>query len=427
VRLDLATFDVRDVRFGRRTAFEAGVLEIDGEELRDRLRGGVIEDVTIDLARPGEAVRLVHLLDTVEPRVRVTSPGSDFPGFLAPPLTVGEGRTNRLGGVAVLQSAVLPLTLGGLNVKEGILDMAGPAAAWSPFSQTLNVVLVFRVREGLTYAEYDDGIRRAGLRAAVYLAETTRGLAPDWTDRYELGPSDPALPRVVYVCLLMQEDDVHHMFVYGRSIDETPSPIHPNEILDGAIVSGDHHAAYHRNPTWAHQNHPVIRELYRRHGRELTFAGVVVAKCLSVSTVDKRRSASYAVKLARLLGAQGIVITAGTGGHGVADLMLHCQEAERAGLETALTCFEMAGERGTELGLVTFVPEANAIVSTGNADEMIELPRMERVIGGDTILDIGNYEGGGGVSAVGPFPSALRRYYGCAVLIGSGRMTARET
>jgi glycine reductase len=134
VRLDLATFDVGDVRFGRRTAFEAGVLEIDGEELRDRLRGGVIEDVTIDLARPGEAVRLVHLLDTVEPRVRVTSPGSDFPGFLSPPLTVGEGRTNRLGGVAVMQSAVHRLVQGehervGQQVEpgDGAMRRPGPA------------------------------------------------------------------------------------------------------------------------------------------------------------------------------------------------------------------------------------------------------------------------------------------------------------
>lgn len=426
MRLELASFDVRDVRLGARTALREGVLEIDAEELRALLcQDPVFEDVKVEFARPGEAVRVVHLLDTVEPRVKVAPSGVDFPGFLSPPLMVGEGRTHRLAGVAVMEAGELPLSLGGLNVKEAIVDMSGPAAPLTPFSRTFNVVLVFRVRDGLTYREYDEAIRKAGLRAAVHLAKTSRSLDPDRVEGFELTSPDPALPRVAYTCLLMQEGDAHHMFVYGRSIDETPSLLHANEFFDGAIVSGDHHMAAHRNPTYVHQNNPVIRELYRRHGQALAFGGVVIAKCLTWSFFDKQRSASYAAKLARILGVEGVIITAGTSGHGVADLMLNCQEAERMGLKTALTCFEMAGEQGAECGFVTFVPEADAVVSTGNMDEVIELPAVERVIGGDSIIDIGNYEGGGGAPAAGRFQTALRRIYCCATLVGAGRMTAR--
>ncbi len=427
MRLDLATYQVTNIRFGAHTVLRDGVLEINAEELRELLcQDPALEDVGVELARPGEQVRIIHILDTVEPRVRVTNAGSDFPGFLSPPLTVGEGRTNRLAGVAVMESAHLPLSLGGLNVKEAIVDMAGPAAPLTPFSRTLNVVVVCKVRDGLTYREYDEAIRKAGLRAAVYLAEASRGLHPDQLERFELTPTDPHLPRVAYTCLLMQEGDVHHMFVYGRTIDETPSLLHPNEFFDGAIVNGEHHMAAQINPTYFHQNNPVIRELYRRHSRELTFVGVVITKCLTWAYFDKQRSASYAANLARFLGARGVVITAGTSGHGVADLMLNCQEAERLGLKTALTCFEMAGESGTECGFVTFVPEADAVVSTGNMDEVIELPAMERVIGGDSIIDIGNYEGGGGTPAVGRLRTALRRIYSCVSMVGPGQLTARE-
>lgn len=428
MRLEVASFEVKDVRLGPRTALREGVLEIDAAELRALLaQDPALADVEVELARPGEAVRIVHLLDTVEPRVKVTPSGVDFPGLLSPPLTVGEGRTHRLAGVAVIEAVELPLSLGGLNVKEAIVDMSGPAAPLSPFSRTLNVVLVVRVRGGLTYREYDEAIRKAGLRAAVYLAEASRGLDPDRVEAFELTPADPALPRVAYICLLMQEGEAHHMFVYGRTVDETPSLLHPNEFFDGAIVSGDHHMAAHRNPTYLHQNNPVARELYRRHGQDLAFAGAVIAKCLTWSFLDKQRSASYAAKLARLLGAQGVVITPGTSGHGVADLMLVCQEAERMDLRTALTCFEMAGEAGTECGFVTWVPEADAIVSTGNMDEVIELPAMQRVIGGETIIDIGNYEGGGGAPAIGRLRTALRRIYGCATLVGASRLAARAT
>jgi glycine reductase len=180
-----------------------------------------------------------------------------------------------------------------------------------------------------------------------------------------------------------------------------------------------------RTPTWVYQNHPVVGELFRRHGRDLVFAGVVITKCLSSAFFDKQRSASYAAKLARLLGADGVVITGGCGGHGIADLMLNCREAERQGLHTALTCFEMAGDRGNEFGFVTFVPEADAVVSTGNMDEIVEFPEMDRVIGGQEIVDIGNYEGDGGSPAVGPFKAALRRLYAASSMGGAGRMTAR--
>jgi glycine reductase len=426
MRLELWTYEVSDVRLGARTRLDDRVLEIDARELRELLcRDPVIADVRVELARPDEPVRIIHILDSIEPRARMAAPGADFPGVLSPPLTVGEGRTHRLSGVAVTTTALLPLSLGGLNVKEAIVDMTGPAAPLTPFSRTLNVVLIFAVREGGDYAQYDEAIRKAGLRAAVYLAEATAGLAPDRHESFELTAVDPSLPRVAYICLLKQEGDVQHMFVYGRTIDETPSLMHPNEFLDGAITSGDHGISSYRNPTYVQQNNPVIEQLYRRHGRELAFAGVVIAKCMSWSHWDKQRSASYAAKLARLLGAEAVVITGGGGGHAVADLMLNCQESERQGLATALTCFELSGETGAELGFVTFVPEADAVISTGNIDEVIELPPMERVLGGDAIVDIGNYEGGNGTPAIERFSTALRRIYCCAGLVGAGRLTAR--
>jgi glycine reductase len=428
MRLEVQSYRVRDVRFGERTALHDGVLEIDAEALRRLLvDDAALEDVTVSLARPGESVRIIHVLDAVEPRARVSQPGTDFPGFLSPPFTVGEGRTHRLAGVAVLEAAELPLSLGGLNVKEAIVDMSGPAAPFTPFAQTLNVVLTFRVRDGLSYAEYDAAIRTAGLRVAVHLAAVTRDLPADEVETFELGPSSPELPRIVYTCLLSQEGDVHHDFVYGRTVDETPTLLHPNEFFDGAVVNGEHHIAACVKPTYFLQNQPIVRELYRRHGRELTFAGVVVSKCLMWSNFDKQRSAAYAAKLAKLLHADAVVISAGAGGHGVADLMLNCQEAERAGLKTAFTCFELAGDHGGEFGLVTYVPEASAAVSTGNMDELIELPPVERVIGGETIIDIGNYEGGGGASALGALTTAMRRLYCCTSMLGAGTMTTRPS
>lgn len=57
---------------------------------------------------PGEATRIVHVLDAVEPRIKVGGDTVAFPGFLGPARTVGAGITRRLGGLAVLQCGQLP-------------------------------------------------------------------------------------------------------------------------------------------------------------------------------------------------------------------------------------------------------------------------------------------------------------------------------
>jgi hypothetical protein len=46
-----------------------------------------------------------------------------------------------LAGVAVLQTVEEFWEHGGLFVRDAILDMSGPAARYSPFSRTINVVV----------------------------------------------------------------------------------------------------------------------------------------------------------------------------------------------------------------------------------------------------------------------------------------------
>ena len=93
-------------------------------------------DVRVHLARPGETIRIINAKDAVEPRWKVDGPGGVFPGFVSAPTTVGEGRTHRLGGVAVLEVAE-PVPGEQTHFREQILDMSGPGAEFSPFAQTL--------------------------------------------------------------------------------------------------------------------------------------------------------------------------------------------------------------------------------------------------------------------------------------------------
>jgi glycine reductase len=281
MRLEMRTFNVRDARFASKTQLDGDVLTINREELKALLEEDRnLKRVAVELASPGDDARIIHILDTIEPRCKLSGNGI-FPGVLSPPLTVGEGRTNRLAGITVMETATLrPPQTGLLTVNESIVDMSGIGADYSPFSQLHNVVLGFESADELPLTQYEAAIRLAGLKAAVYLAETTKSLEPDELNVYELSATDPRLPKVVYIYFLVSHGFLVDTLLYGKSVAElTPTLIHPNEIMDGAIVSANYGGAGTKNPTYVHLNNPVIRQLYEKHGQVLNFLGIIVSWC----------------------------------------------------------------------------------------------------------------------------------------------------
>ena len=95
MRLDVGRFPVREVVFGSATAWRDGVLTVDREGLlRTLMSDGLIESVDLEVAMPGEAVRLWPVRDVVEPMVKVDGPGQVYPGMCGRPAQmVGRGRT----------------------------------------------------------------------------------------------------------------------------------------------------------------------------------------------------------------------------------------------------------------------------------------------------------------------------------------------
>src|SRR5438445_868446 len=190
MRLEVGTIQIRDVEIGRATALTDHTLVIHPEELRALvLEDSHFADVQVHLVKPGESVRVIHVLDVVEPRWKVAGPGGVFPGFVSPALTVGEGRTHRLAGVAVAEVGA-PVPGESTVFRQRLIDMAGPGAELSPFARTLNVVLEFtpnmsffppgseKIKDYLTGGpesnEYNRAVQAAGLKVAAHLGCTTR-------------------------------------------------------------------------------------------------------------------------------------------------------------------------------------------------------------------------------------------------------------
>ncbi|MBI4492674.1 MAG: glycine reductase, partial [Chloroflexi bacterium] len=176
--------------------------------------------------------------------------------------------------------------------------------------------------------------------------------------------------------------------VYGESTNgKLPLAMHPNEVLDGALVSGNFLFGCQRNRTYLYQNSALLEELYALDGRELSLAGVILVPSMCHTLPEKERVASFAAKTAMLLGANAAILTQEGAGHGMVDLMLLCNRCERLGIKTVLMNSENTDAEGTDTGFIYYVPEADALISTGKTEERIALPAMERVIGGD-LLDL---------------------------------------
>ena len=383
MRLELGCLQIEDVRFGDRTAIKDYVLSIDRQELISQLeQEPLFERVEIELAHPGESCRIIRVLDVLEPRYRLNGP--NFPGALDGNGLVGDGQTRALKSVAVVETDQLAPR------SRNLIDMTGPAAEYSPIANTHNVVLLAHPKHGADKNDYRLAVKKAGLKTAVYLARAAKDIAPDETRVFELSPvafnqGPKELPRIAYIFPMHSHQhptQQRETVFYGSNIQGfMPTIVHPNEIFDGALMFS--YSAF----TWFAQNHPVIEELYRRHGRDLWFAGMVLT--VAPATVsEKERNAFLCARLAKeTLGAEGVIATKIGGGAVDTDLMMIYTRCEEMGMKATLIIMERYPDTG-----ITFVPSnVNALVTPGLTRDAITLPAVERVIGGETIaLDNGN-------------------------------------
>ena len=120
MKLELGYIDIKDIQFASESKVENGVIYVNAEELKALLlEDEHIASVELDIARPGESVRIMPVKDVIEPRVKVEGPGNIFPGTLAKVEAVGSGRTNVLRGSAIVTTGkIVARVEGGLRVPK---------------------------------------------------------------------------------------------------------------------------------------------------------------------------------------------------------------------------------------------------------------------------------------------------------------------
>lgn len=382
MRLEIGKIFIKDLQFGPETKVENGVLYVNKEELLKEVSGDDrLASIDFDIARPGEEVRIIPVKDVVEPRVKVEGPGGVFPGFVNKVDQVGSGRTHVLKGAAVVTTGKI------VGFQEGIVDMCGEGAKYTPFSKTNNLVITCEPKEGVLQHEHEEAVRTVGFKAAAYLGKAGKDVEPDEVKTYETLPllqqvaQYPELPKVIYVYMLQTQGLLHDTYVYGVDAKKIiPTFMYPTEVFDGAVVSGNCVSACDKNPSYVHMNHPIIEDLYERHGKDINFLGCVITN-ENVYLADKERSSNMVAKLVEFLGADAAIISEEGFGNPDADLVMNCNKVTAKGVKTVLVTDEYAGQDGRSQSLADSTPKGDAVVTAGNANELVVLPPMKKVIG----------------------------------------------
>lgn len=381
-RLEMGHIYIKDIQFAAESKIEDGILYVNKEAVEAvALEDEHIKSVSFDIARPGESVRITPVKDVIEPRVKVEGRGGVFPGVINKVDTVGEGKTYALKGMAVVTAGKI------VGFQEGIIDMTGVGAQYTPFSKTLNLVMVCEPVDNIKQHDYEKAVRFAGFRVAVYLGELARDLTPDETKVYETyGVMEgkekfPDLPRVAYVQMLQSQGLLHDTYVYGVDAKKiVPTILSPTEIMDGAIVSGNCVSACDKNPTYVHENNPVVHDLFEEHGKTLNFVCQIITN-ENVYLADKERSSDWTAKLCKMLDLDGVIVSQEGFGNPDTDLIMNCKKIEAEGIKTVIITDEYAGRDGKSQSLADADVAADAVVTGGNANEVVILPKLDKVIG----------------------------------------------
>jgi len=384
MRLTLAIHQIGSLSLGAATLLDGNKLVVDPEELRLLiLEDTRLRSVDIETVSPGEDCRIGVVFDILEPRAKEAGSGPNFPGILEPIGVVGQGVTHVLRGVAVT------VVDGGAGLENGkILEMTGPAGEASPYTSLHHLVITPHSSENVVRHSEQASLRLASVKTSVYLAQCALEITPHSAEIFESdGPvvqGREGLPRFAYIGQVHSRQrvaEIDEKILYGdNTAGMVPVSLHPNEWLDGAVVTCNRAMGAE---TYFYQNHPVILELYRRHqDDEITLVGTLATMAAS-DNEERDRNCMLAAEHAKWnLAADGVILTKYGGGAPHADLSLTARRCEELGIRTTVQVSDMSWDRRAESALLFNYPVVDAIVYVGGRDTDWDVPAAGRVIAG---------------------------------------------
>jgi glycine reductase len=366
--------DIQSVIFDDQSFIDGHILHICKASCEETARDTAFSDINISILAPCSGSRILNVGDVVQPTLRLSDPEATFPGLIGKLRTAGSGKSLMLRNIAVSEVVEIQVDIASmLELSEAGQSATDLAALW-------HVTVDAFPAEGIARYDYLQALHLASKRVAKYIAQIAKDCPPDETETFTLEREGlEGLPRIAYLANVFCHRPYTESTVYGASMLESlPTILHPNEILDGALTFRNYDNSANADPTYGWQNHQIILELYRRHGVDLNFVGVVVNNVHHALEYKERNAVMSAALLHHQLHAECCIITKEGGGHPHIDVGLAADALEGLyGIKTTVVIMGLGDAKGQVLFQS---PYTNAIVSSGGF-KMMELPAANQVIG----------------------------------------------
>lgn len=381
MKLTVETIRVTDMRFGEKTCLKDGVLYVNKADILAFAEHETCFDtLKIDITYPGDSTRIINVVDVVQPRCKV-SDNIDWPGVLTDDYEIaGSGVTRAVEGAGI----ILCQNDTYWSRKWGSFDMSGECAAINPYAKMPELVIEPMAPEDADFREYREALRRIGFKTSVMLARVTLEQAPDSTETFDNETQYPDLPSIAYSYQIYSKQydtqNYREPMLYGNAVPDTfPLVMQPTEVLDGAISPC---GGFRCVTTYEIQNHPVIVELMRRHGKDLNFAGVLI----TVTSVEAKHrnlvSKMAASLLKNVFHADGVIITKGVGGASTLCVGAIASEAEKLGIKAVPIIQILNGKSNLGVECMISEPNVDSIVCSGTYYHNFTLPPVKTLLGG---------------------------------------------
>lgn len=395
MKLEIGNFNLKDVTFGDVTSYKDGILTINKEEAIAALDPNhQLQNIELHIVHPGDSARLLPVKEIVEARARPDG-RAVFPGLTGPMASSGDGVVYAIKGMAV--TAVGQYACGG----DGILDMSGPAAELTtPYSQLIHVCFtannVDPSEENSETTKKNLWFRLGAELLGEYLGKTVLDQTPDSWEVFDHDTEvDPSLPRVALVqqCSCAWMGEGYNTRIYGTDmVLMYPNIMDPNEFLDGAMTADTLFFPSVRMQTYCYQNHPLVKELYAEHGKTLNFVCIILD--VNPPVADRKiRASNQVANIARLLKLDGALVEGNGNGHSEIDFFTTIHKLEDIGVKCVGHMMESPGHGGGMQSKVVLDPTADALVSIGCDHVVMNLPKMDTIIGDLASIGRDNYTG----------------------------------
>ena len=204
-------------------------------------------------------------------------------------------------------------------------------------------------------------------------------MEPDEVEVFEREPVDPGkhLPKVAYFVTHMASHDTWNFLYYGQSaLNFLPIVVQPTEILDGAMIWR------YWEPNYFLQNEVYIKELMKRHGKDLEFMGIVFSN--NVMKIDGKDTMGMigATLCKETLGADCVMLNKSGMGHCQLDSALAFNWCEKFGMDAVLNLSAVSNDEPGDM-LVIADPKVDAVINSGRNYDL-EHPKVDRLIGEHT-------------------------------------------